>query len=320
MAFHREDFAHLSNEQFEAIPRIYNALGTIAAEGIMHMVHAEQIATINTFIQNEQQTVRNAYHQALVQQGGSTRSLKLEVAKFSGNEKENLTRWLTELEMSINVRNLSQEEHKVAYAMSLLSGRAKNWAYGCRMRDTRCFKTYEEFRESLEAAFQPPKCEFRLKAQLLSIQQGTRNLYDYVQEIRYLVSGIVNHPVDENTLVSIFLKGLKLGPVRTHLFRVYPETLEEAISTAVQEEFSRTQAMPTRMPPKKDPYAMDVSTIDKRGEGKPSRNGKIKCFRCGRLGHMAKSCYVKIDGNKKGNKKGVAFPNTRGSSKNELNQ
>jgi hypothetical protein len=53
-------------------------------------------------------------------------------------------------------------------------------------------------------------------------------------------------PVDETTKVTTFLKGLKDGPVRTQLFRVYPDTLEEAISLAIQEDFSLKQAKGSR--------------------------------------------------------------------------
>ncbi|KAL3662081.1 hypothetical protein V7S43_012886 [Phytophthora oleae] len=38
------------------------------------------------------------------------------------------------------------------------------------------------------------------------------------------------------------MKGLKDGSVKTYLFQAYPNNLEEVISLAMQEKFSRRQA------------------------------------------------------------------------------
>ena len=53
---------------------------------------------------------------------------------------------------------------------------------------------------------------------------------------------MVANPVSEFVLIMIFLQSRIDGPVRNHLFRIELKSLEEAITTAVQEEFSVRQA------------------------------------------------------------------------------
>ncbi|KAG2878249.1 hypothetical protein PC117_g26957 [Phytophthora cactorum] len=56
--------------------------------------------------------------------------------------------------------------------MSYLGGRARSWVYRRRLTDATCFGTYAEFKEELRQAFEPPKNEFRSRAEFLDLQQG----------------------------------------------------------------------------------------------------------------------------------------------------
>jgi hypothetical protein len=175
-------------------------------------------------------------------EGSQSRTLKLDVAKYSGSDKESLLRWLVELEAAITARNIGEPHLQVAFAMSCLAGRAKTWAFGRRLADPDCFGSYQHFRAALREAFEPPKSEFRARAEFLKIKQGKRDINAYVQHARYLVSCVVEEPIDEATKVVTYMTGLNDGPVKTYLFREYPGTMEDAISLSVQEDFSLNQA------------------------------------------------------------------------------
>ncbi|KAG2879159.1 hypothetical protein PC114_g22710 [Phytophthora cactorum] len=146
-------------------------------------------------------------------------SLKLHVSNYVGKEGEPLLRWLVEVDTAIAARRIFDDPSKAAFAMSCFGGRAKIWAYGRRITDATFFGTYAEFKEELRQAFEPPKNEFRLRAEFLDLQQGKHDVHAYAQRARYLVSNIVTNPMDEATKVVTFMKGLRGGPVKTYLFR-----------------------------------------------------------------------------------------------------
>ncbi|DAZ92804.1 TPA: hypothetical protein N0F65_010469 [Lagenidium giganteum] len=103
------------------------------------------------------------------------------------------------------------------------------------MADASCFS-------ELRAAFEPSKSEFCLRTKFLELRQGSSDLHAYVQKLRYLVASIVDEPIDMATQVATFMKGLRDGPIKNHLFSEFPSTLEAAISLVQQEEFSCRQA------------------------------------------------------------------------------
>ncbi|OWY91386.1 hypothetical protein PHMEG_00040055, partial [Phytophthora megakarya] len=211
-----------------------------------------------------------------------------------GREGETLLRWLVELDTAVMARRLVDPLAKVAFAMSCLGGRARSWAYGRRLTDPTCFSTYESFKEELKLAFEPPHNEFRSRAEVFDLQQGKYDVHAYAQRARYLVSNVVTDPMDEATKVVTFMKGLRDGPVKTYLFREYPNTLENAITLAMQEEFSLKQAKlhtnvprPPRPAPKTEgPEPMDLSYASAGGQQKKKGNN-VRCFRCGNLGRYA---------------------------------
>ena len=225
--------------------------------------------------------------------------LKLDVSKFRASEGESLARWLVELETAISARCIKDPLMQVAFAMSNLAGRAKSWSFGKRLADPTCFATYDEFKYELKLAFEPPKTEFRYRTEFLALKQGKRDVHAYSEQARYLVSCIVNRPIDEDTKVSTFMTGLNDGPVKTYLFRAYPETLEEAISLAIQEDFSLNQAYVhshTYRQPRNQPVRerdmsepMDISAVEVRpqqGRRQPT------CHRCQKAGHLAYECLA----------------------------
>ncbi|KAF1318485.1 reverse transcriptase, partial [Globisporangium splendens] len=170
--------------------------------------------------------------------------------------------------------------------MSNLAGRAKSRAYGKRLSDPNCFYSYEDFKAELKAAFEPPQSEFRARAEFLKLRQGRFDLHSYAQRARFLVSSIVDEPIDVPTQVVTFMTGLNDGPIRNQLFREYPKTLDKAIERAMQEEFSMKQAkfqgFPSRPPRQANvahdgPEPMDISYISTPGNGRPHND--VKCFR-----------------------------------------
>ena len=228
--------------------------------------------------------------------------LKLYVPLYKGGDSQNLPRWFVSVERAITAQQIEEESLKVSFVISKLDGPARNWAEGCQLADPKVFRTYKELKESLMETFQPPKSEFRARAEYLDIRQGKLDVHEYVQVARDLISCIVMDPMDEATKVTTFMKGLKDGPVRTQLFRVYPETLEEAISLEIQEDFSLKQATGSRtklpeVPASSrkgsgpGPTPMELCTIETQSSGKPKRSKRdMTCYRCQKKGHAAYEC------------------------------
>lgn len=301
--FEREHCLHLSDLEWDALVRMSAKIGSVAIGSILQRLsHDEQHATIVQFMDSELKALlqqSEAAAQAVAQAAAArpaapprVQSLKLDVSKYRGEESEPLLRWLVELDSAIAARQIVDPEQRVAFAMSCLAGRAKSWAFGRRMSDNQCFATYEAFKEELKETFEPPKSEFRARAEYLDLRQGKRDIHAYAQRARYLVSCIVRDPMDDATQVVTFMKGLNDGLVKTYLFREYPDTLEAAISLAIQEDFSLKQSKgfgPRKDKPRPADEAepMDLSSADLA-----DRKRTVICHRCQKRGHVAYQCLA----------------------------
>ncbi|KAG3189630.1 hypothetical protein C6341_g2109 [Phytophthora cactorum] len=200
----RADCPHLSDPEWEALQRLATVIGEAAVATMLRTLSpTEQHGVALGFIVKEQRDAAAAT--TTTASSGTTprvQSLKLHVSNYTNKE---LGVWTP-------------------------------------LTDTTCFGTYAEFKEELRQAFEPPKNEFRSRAEFLDLQQGKHDVHAYAQRARYLVSDIVTNPMDEATKVVTFMKSLMDGPIKTYLFREYPSTLEAAITLAMQEEFSLRQA------------------------------------------------------------------------------
>ncbi|POM68548.1 Gag protein [Phytophthora palmivora] len=101
------------------------------------------------------------------------------------------------------------------------------------------------------------------------------------------------------SILGVFMDGLKVGPSRTQLFRVHANTMEEAIQIALQEEYSHRQARtPTSVRQSHNASSGAVQGAPAAGASTgpvPMELGTavqsyIRCYGCGKLGHMQRAC------------------------------
>ncbi|OWY97602.1 hypothetical protein PHMEG_00031829 [Phytophthora megakarya] len=266
----RTDCPHLADPEWETLQRLSTVIGEGTVATMLRTISpTEQHGVALGFIMREQHEVAAAKP---VSPGETPRKeyLKLRVSNYIGREGETLLRWLAELDTAVMARRLVDPLAKVAFAI-----------------------TYESFKEELKREFQPPRNEFRSRAEFLDLQQA-HDVHAYAQRARYLVSNVVTDPMDETTKVVTFMKGLRDGPVKTYLFREYASTLEAAITLAIQEDFSLRQAkLHTNVPRPPRPVAktegpgpMDLSYAPAVGQQK-NKGSNVRCFRCGNIDHYA---------------------------------
>uniref|UniRef100_A0AAV1T964 CCHC-type domain-containing protein n=1 Tax=Peronospora matthiolae TaxID=2874970 RepID=A0AAV1T964_9STRA len=298
-SFHatRDGYSHLSDVEWDAVERMGSTMGIHAVSVMLEALNRDaQHATIAKFIQNELDAEREKVallHQQGSQQaellreqgaqqfellrqqqaaaGGSMHSrrpetLKIDISKYRGVEEDSLLRWFVELDDAIRARRIDDGDMQVAFAQSNLAGRAKTWALGLKLHDPYAFGSLEVFKSRLRQTFEPPRAEFRARTELLKLKQGKRD-------------------------------GLADGPVKTHLFRLELDSLEQAISIAEQEDFSLRQARASstsyRQPRRYDnggPEPMELCYVESEKARSTGYKKLQRCNRCQKTGHYAYEC------------------------------
>ena len=304
----RSEYSHLTDSEWNAILGLGQYIGEHQVLTLLRSnqpAEHQRIAFNFVVRQNTKLIEKEKSNGTRPQQ---PKPLKLHVPLYKGGDSQNLPRWFVSVERAIAAQQIVSESLKISFVISKLDGPARNWAEGCQLSDPDIFKTYEGLKTSLMETFQPPKSEFRARAEFLDIRQDRLDIHAYVQVARDLISCIVLEPMDEATKVTTFMKGLKDGPVRTQLFRVYPDTLEEAISLAIQEDFSLKQAKGsrTKLPDvpshskkgsNSGPSPMELCLTQTESSSRTGSSGGVRrskkdmtCYRCQRKGHAAYEC------------------------------
>ena len=288
-----EEYPHLSSEEWEALKRFSQVSGSTVKWLLLSAPPDVQKEAAVQFLERERlsQSVSTPTPQVYQRQ-----SLKVDVIQYDGSEEVRLLRWFCEVDLAIEARHITDESLKVIFMLSNLAGRARSWAYGLRLADPGCFPTLDVLKLRLQQTFEPPQNEFRVRTEFLKLKQGRSSLHEYIQRTRFLASCLVSSPIDMATQVSVFMSGLKEGPVKQYIFREYPKTLEEAFIIAQKEDFSAKLGQSTHVSVSHDgpePMDLSVARTDERYPprygGRPS-NFRGKCHRCHKMGHVAANC------------------------------
>ncbi|KAG6617738.1 gag protein [Phytophthora cinnamomi] len=271
--------------------------GIDALRSLAAATPAEQVERISAFDTYEQGLI--AHVQGLQAPAAAPKPLRLKVNSFEWKENENLHFWVREVELAMDAALVSDERLRVAFALSSLSGRAKNWAYTRETTTPGCFASWSQLCEQLRATFLRANYEYRQRSRFLACKQGRRELHEYIQEITVLTASLAGTPLPEHIKVTVFTDGLRVSPARTQLFRVQASTMEESIQIALQEVYSHKEARTSVVVWQSNPVPDGAPN---GGSGNGTSNGPvpmdlgmaeqhdIRCFGYSKLGHMKRAC------------------------------
>ena len=234
-------------------------------------------------------------------------SLKLPtIDKYSGDKKEDLLAWLFQINEQLALLQINEEETRIVFAGTALTGNAKTWYRA--MRTEGSVKTWADFQISLKAHFYPVDPVKHARDLLHPLTQ-TGSVRDYTATFRHLSAIIGNMSEDEK--LDRYIRGLKTR-TRGQVELKEPETFDEACRLAEMIDVSNDRifgganhsrsAYPQR-PRRNGPEPMDLNAVSDRREKpkfkkltpeeKERRRKEGLCLYCGSDKHKLDDCPLR---------------------------
>ena len=98
------------------------------------------------------------------------------------------------------------------------------------------FVSWEFMAQEMRHTFLLANLAYRHRSSFLRSKQGRRSLQDYVMELQNLEAAMAGAPLSEEVKVTVFMYGVRVGPVRTELFCRQATTFNEAVHISLLED------------------------------------------------------------------------------------
>uniref|UniRef100_A0A1A8RC02 CCHC-type domain-containing protein n=1 Tax=Nothobranchius rachovii TaxID=451742 RepID=A0A1A8RC02_9TELE len=185
---------------------------------------------------------------------------------------------------------------RVAMLVSLLTGRAQEWAAAMYNKKSEVCNDYEMFVNELRRVFVPPSGETSTETQLLQLRQGNQTVAQYTSRFRTKAAKL---RWGDDALKAIYLEGLSSRIRDGMIGRETPGTLDEAADLALQMDlrlFTRRPAEPAAAATNDRSRSANPLTDEPmqlghlNPEERERRYKEGLCAYCGAPGHRRFSC------------------------------
>ncbi|GMF25311.1 unnamed protein product [Phytophthora fragariaefolia] len=135
----------------------------------------------------------------------------------------------------------------------------------------------------LRSTFLLVNVAYRHRSNFLRCKQGKRSLQDYVIELHNLDATMAGASLSEDVKVTVFMDGVRTGPVRRELFRRQPKTFDEAVHIAMLEDHCvrSAQGHTPHVEASEGPTPMEISLVESACPQRTQRAGG-RCFGFGK--------------------------------------
>ncbi|GMF23066.1 unnamed protein product [Phytophthora fragariaefolia] len=295
----RQDFPHLMDAHWATLlDKMVSVLGEAAFAGFPYLSaeHAAAQEAARAAMRAEAQSAAQASatnSASFAARPTTTKPVKMSVPTFDGKDSDSLVFWVREIEIALSAGQIYDARTQVAFALSNLGGRARAWAMASETATPGYFTSWSFMEQELRSTFLLANVAYRHRSNFLRCKQGKRSLQDYVMGLLNLEAAMAGAPLSEDVKVTVFMDGVRTGPVRTELFRRQPKTFNEAVHIAMLEDhFGRSaQGHTPHVEANEGPTPMEISLAESTRPQRTQRAGG-RCLGCNQSGHFRRNSPI----------------------------
>ena len=240
--------------------------------------------------------------QALAAQGISST-----ISKFDGNPKH-FWEWIKSIEKYAMLVGVPDGRKKLI-AFQTSGGAVSGFIQ--RYIQANPNNTFEQMKTQLSVRFSDvTDAQMALSLLRQTRQSKVETIHNYAERILSLAKDTYHNQggdAVERQLIDIFVAGLNNDQLKMKILRDQPNTLQGAVGVATNEQNLRTRVQMSHQNTSSNHTPMEVD--HSRGQRFRNRQGynkinstsntqgpqQIKCWHCGRLGHISKNCRDKTE-------------------------